>query len=677
MEENHTHQPEGVIQGDLEFDCVIFDQDSIVSILKSVRWEGAPGPNGVLNAVFKYNREYWSRELSLLFSEVMAFNQVPRSWKGSILTPIYKAGSKDKASNYRLIALLDNEAKYFASLLLKDLNAWAENKHILAKNQTGFIRKVGTTTNIMALSFLIDQTREKGLQLHLCFVDYKSAFDKVQRGVLWDKLKSYEIPEVLLKGILLLYTNTWVRVRLGSGFSVSRKVYTVKGVKQGCVLAPFLFNIYLADLSKNLNKEESHSPKIGAHRVSNLMYADDVVLLSYTKIGLQRLIDGVEKYSERHALVINRSKTKLMTIGGLTKSKQIWFLKGKPLEKVLEYRYLGVIYDVKTRFKPHNEALRRKASALCIAFCKLRHRVVGPSLEPFLKIIEAKLAPSLSYGAEALREKNVALLDILIANTYRRVLSLPKNASSAQIRLELGNPSQEIVSLGTYAKTCHRLKGAPDGTLSKLLWDAINNAKGSQSNKYLMRAIETLGLELLWPMSVSEETFKKLVNKMVKKALCLKDKQSLAKRSHSWSVIGSYVLLKPQKYLRETFPVTVKIQLLTFRLGYFPVINNQLPWEKRKGLVECRLCGTGIESPLHILCSCPALICERKRYLKSGWNRLGIRTCRQALIACLSAEDIRLSGSCVKFMKLAATKIELHNNNCKKDARYYFELEED
>ena len=474
---------------------------------------------------------------------------------------------------------------------------------------------------------------------------------------MWSKLKKLEIPEVLLKGILLLYTNTWVRVRLGIGTSISRKVYTTIGVKQGCVLAPFLFNIYLAELSVDLNKEWGHSPKIMDSTLSNLMYADDIALLSHTKVGLQRLIDCLAKYSDSHALIINRSKTKIMTVTKSRKTKLLWHLKGKQLDNVTEYKYLGVTFDARASFKQHNELLRKKANTLTFAFCKLRTKVMGPSLEPFLKVMEAKLAPSLTYGAEALRGKNARFLDTLLAKIYRRVLCLPRSASPAQIRLEFGNSTQQITNLGMFAKTCHSLREAPVGTLGNLIWEAINYSKESKCNKYLVRATVDLGLEQLWATPVSHDIFKKLVNKMVKKVSSLQDKQIIAKRAHSWSVIGTYALLRRQRYLGESFSLSVKLQLLTYRLGCYPHLRNQKPWEKRSGHEECRLCMEWKEDLQHILCTCPALDLERKRYLKQRLNNNGIRTCRQAMIACLSGDDIPLSGSFIKFMKLAGAKL--------------------
>ena len=99
----------------------LFSLPEVVKVIQLARRDGAPGPNGIPNSIYKENTSYWGAELGFLFNCAILNQQVPDNWKDSILTPIYKSGAKDAASNYRIITLLDCEAKYFASLLLSDL----------------------------------------------------------------------------------------------------------------------------------------------------------------------------------------------------------------------------------------------------------------------------------------------------------------------------------------------------------------------------------------------------------------------------------------------------------------------------------------------------------------------------------------------------------------------------
>ena len=125
-----------------------------------------------------------------------------------------------------------------------------------------------------------------------------------------------------------------------------------------------MYSIYIADLSKDLNEVVSHSPKLANFELRNLMYADDVILLSHMKISLQRFVGTLDMYSSAHHLAINRNKTKIMTITKGNKPKLIWHLGGNPLELANDYKYLGGTYDHTGSFKQHNEHSTKKCIPL-------------------------------------------------------------------------------------------------------------------------------------------------------------------------------------------------------------------------------------------------------------------------------------------------------------------------
>lgn len=124
-----------------------------------------------------------------LFAQITGGNTIPDSWRGSIIYPIYKKGNKNSANSFRLVALINIEVKYYAGLLLEDLIAWTDEKSIVPINQTGFCKGMGTTANILALSLLVDGAKLAKHPLFMCFIDYSSAFDKIDRSKLWHNLK--------------------------------------------------------------------------------------------------------------------------------------------------------------------------------------------------------------------------------------------------------------------------------------------------------------------------------------------------------------------------------------------------------------------------------------------------------------------------------------------------------
>ena len=165
---------------------------------------GAPGPNGLPGSLFRANASGWSTVLAPLYNACYAEAKVPHSWRGSVLCPIYKQGARTSPQNYRLIALLDLEAKGYAQLLLKDLEDWVQENKILLVYETGFRPFSSTMDNVVALAHLAHQAaRSQQRPLFCCLVDYSAAFDNVDRHMLWDKLSDRSIPVHLLAAIYL------------------------------------------------------------------------------------------------------------------------------------------------------------------------------------------------------------------------------------------------------------------------------------------------------------------------------------------------------------------------------------------------------------------------------------------------------------------------------------------
>ncbi|XP_078503380.1 cystine/glutamate transporter-like [Lissotriton helveticus] len=134
-------------------------------------------------------------------------------------------------------------------------------------------------------------------------------------------------------------------VKLGNGSSLSNKIETQDGLKQGCVLAPSLFNLYLADIGRKIDGIESHAPKLGNVPVPIMQYADDIVLLSKTPVGLQRLVNMLVTYLTEENLELNKNKTKVLRITERKKLKYTWTINNSLLEEEDSYKYLGMTIE--------------------------------------------------------------------------------------------------------------------------------------------------------------------------------------------------------------------------------------------------------------------------------------------------------------------------------------------
>ena len=147
--------------------------------------------------------------------------------------------------------------------------------------------------------------KAKGFQKnnYFCFIDYAKAFDCVDHNKLWKILKEMGIPDHLTSLLRNLYAGQEATVRTGHG--TTHWFQIGKGVHQGCILSPCLFNFYAEYIMRNTGLEEAQAGiKIGRRNINNLRYADDTTLMAGNK-ELKSLLMKVKNESEKVGLKLN------------------------------------------------------------------------------------------------------------------------------------------------------------------------------------------------------------------------------------------------------------------------------------------------------------------------------------------------------------------------------------
>ena len=154
------------------------------------------------------------------------------------------------------------------------------------ENQTGFRKQYRTSDHILTLKSIIEKLFKKGSYLFTCFVDFEKTFDTVKRDALFKKLEFMGIQDKILRLLENMYSGVNYSIKLPYGLTDS--VSSSTGLKQGCVLSPLLFNLYVNDLPFSISR--NHDPvAIGKYRTNILMYADDLVLMSVSKEGFRNV----------------------------------------------------------------------------------------------------------------------------------------------------------------------------------------------------------------------------------------------------------------------------------------------------------------------------------------------------------------------------------------------------
>lgn len=156
-------------------------------------------------------------------------------------------------------------------------------------------------------------------------------------------LSDLGIPSYLLNVLVRLHIGNYAQVRCGKHGELSTRFPVQKGVRQGCVLAPTLFCLYINGLIDFLNNiKDIDAPKLSTVKIPALMFADDTLLLSKSPLGIQRILDGFAQFCNMRGLEINLSKTKFMVFKPPKSTRPNPSLNGTLLERVRIFHYLGI-----------------------------------------------------------------------------------------------------------------------------------------------------------------------------------------------------------------------------------------------------------------------------------------------------------------------------------------------
>jgi len=182
----------------------------------------------------------------------------------------------------------------------------------------------GTRDQIANICWIIEKAREFQKNIYFCFIDDAKAFDCVDHNKLWKILKEIGIPDHLTCLLRNLYAGQEATVRTGHGTTDWFQIG--KGICQGCILSPCLFNLYAEYIMRNTGLEEGQAGiKIARRNIYNLKYADDTTLMAESKEELKSLLMKVKEESEKVGLKLNIQKTKIKKKKKENEDHGIWF----------------------------------------------------------------------------------------------------------------------------------------------------------------------------------------------------------------------------------------------------------------------------------------------------------------------------------------------------------------
>ncbi|CAG2209988.1 unnamed protein product [Mytilus edulis] len=230
-------------------DCEI-TIDEVLNVLIKAKNGKAPGID--LIPIELYRNDILLYVLHNLFNKCFKFGKIPSMWSKGIITPIPKCSTADTRDplSYRGITLAPCSYKLFCSILNNRLVSWLETKNILHDEQNGFRGGRSTIDHLSTLTSIIETRKLRKLSTFAVFVDFKKAYDTVNRNLLFNDLNDLGISKHFLCVIKAIYSQVECAIKLNGHMTEWFSVNS--GLKQGCVLSPILFNIFINSLVTNI-----------------------------------------------------------------------------------------------------------------------------------------------------------------------------------------------------------------------------------------------------------------------------------------------------------------------------------------------------------------------------------------------------------------------------------------
>ena len=298
--------------------------------------------------------------LETIFNRCLDNKKVPTSWKQSTTILIYKKGNSDDPSNFRPVALMSCIYKLFTALLAARVTDFAINNGLMSPQQKSARPAEGCHEHTFTLESIISDCKRNQKNCFMAWLDLKNAFGSINHQAIYVTLRHMSFSESLIELIRDIYTNASTVIHTSLNEETD-PINVHAGVKQGCPISPILFNLTSELLKRSVisrSEDKTNIPfKLHNQPISILAYADDLVIISRTKEGLQDLLDEISIVADVLKLTFRQDKCATLSLTCSKKeSSKVSNYKFSVqngqiphLEKEETYRYLGVpiglLYD--------------------------------------------------------------------------------------------------------------------------------------------------------------------------------------------------------------------------------------------------------------------------------------------------------------------------------------------
>ena len=416
-----------------DLSTIHFSTGSIRSIILSLPQGKAPGPDGIGVRFLSNTVDSISPVLCRIFQTSIRCGCLPLGWKTANITPVFKSGDRSCLNNYRPVALTSTVCKVMERVISDVILRHLDDYCLISANQHGFLPHRSCVTQLLNVyhTWAAQLDQRNPPRIDAVFLDMSKAFDRMPHDTLLHKLASgFNIGGALWSWIKDFLVGRLQRVTFVGRTSEWSLVKS--GVPQGSVLGPLLFNLFINDISRNIN-----SPCV--------LFADDVLLYRSIRTDLdvselQNDLNELSAWSASNGMTFNTSKTKIMHIS--RKRAQFfpaYILSGTALTASNTVKYLGVTLSAQLSWNDHIKSVSSSANRM-LGFIKTV--AFNASVHAKLALYKALVLPIVEYGLPAWlpqTKKQDDTLENIQRRATRFILGQKRGVMSYTERLEILN----------------------------------------------------------------------------------------------------------------------------------------------------------------------------------------------------------------------------------------------
>jgi endonuclease/exonuclease/phosphatase family metal-dependent hydrolase len=467
--------------------------EEVKDAIKQLKNNKSAGKDGIGAELIKMGPDKLAKCLHRLIVRIWDTEQLPEEWKDGVISPIYKKGDKLDCENYRAITVLNAAYKVLSRIIFLRLSPLTNE--FVGSYQAGFIEGRSTTDQIFTLRQILQKCREYQVPTHHLFIDFKAAYDTIDRNELWNIMDEYGFPGKLTRLIKATMDGVQCCVKISGGLSGSFE--SRRGLRQGDGLSCLLFNIAL----EGVMRRAAYNMRGTIFNKSSqfICFADDVDIVGRRFEAVAENYTRLKREAERIGLRINTAKTKYMLAGGTEADRarlgSTVTIDGDEFEVVDEFVYLGSLV---TADNDTSREIRRRIVSGSRAYYGLHKQLRSNrlSLRTKYTMYKTLIRPVVLYGHETwtMLEEDLRALGVFERRVLRTIYGGVQEDGVWRRRMNhelvqlTGEPSIEKVVKAGRIRWAGHVERMPDNYPAKMVFNANpggTRRRGAQRARWL------------------------------------------------------------------------------------------------------------------------------------------------------------------------------------------------